>query len=254
MGDVDNRRALVPESPHRLVKALALVGTEGRRGLVHDEDAMVGLKRPHDLEHLLVCHREVACAGTGRDVDPKTVAELPEASFHGAALDHGASPHGAAEEDVRRRRHVRYDREFLVNGGDAGALLGTRAVLLDRFAENLDGARVCGVGAGEDLDECRLAGAVLADEAVDLALVEHEVDVLQRLDARKRLRDPLDADGVKVGGRCHGRVDPCLHSSSRHDRACPGRGRAAGAGRTTQPPKHDALSTWVRSSCRRFPG
>ena len=162
---------------------------------------MVGLERPHDLEHLLVRDREVACAGTGGDVDPEACAELPEAPFHRAALDHGASPHGAAEKDVRGRGHVRDDRELLVDGGDAGALLGARVVLLDRFAENLDAAAICGIGAGEDLDQRRLAGAVLADEAMDLALVEHEVDVLQRLDARKRLRDPLDADGVKSGGR-----------------------------------------------------
>jgi hypothetical protein len=46
-----------------------------------------------------------------------------------------------------------------------------------------------GIDAGQHLHQRRLAGAVLAADGVDLAALDAEIDVLQRLDARKRLGD-----------------------------------------------------------------
>ena len=143
---------------------------------------------------------------------------------------HDSPPHGAAEKHVRGCGHVRDDGEFLVDRGDARALLGAGAVLVDRFAEYLDAALVGGVGAGEDLDQRGFSGAVLADEAVDLALTKHEIDTLERLNAGERLRDALDVDGVEPGGRCCGRVDPCLQCLSRSTPARLTRERAKRAG------------------------
>src|SRR5258708_38076790 len=45
--------------------------------------------------------------------------------------------------------------------------------------------------ARDDLHEGRLAGAVLADQAVDLAPAQHEIDVAQRCDAAERLGDAV---------------------------------------------------------------
>ena len=45
--------------------------------------------------------------------------------------------------------------------------------------------------AGDDLHHRALAGAVLAGQPVDLAGEQGEVDASKRLDAAKRLRDPL---------------------------------------------------------------
>ena len=180
----------------------------------------------------LVCHREVARAGAGLDVDSETGAQLPEAPFHFAPLHHGSPPHGAAEKHVRGGRHVGDDGQFLVDRGDACALLGAGAVLVDRVAENLDAALVGGVGAGERLDQRRFSRAVLAHEAVDLALVEHEVDLLQRVHAGERLRHALDADGVEPGRRCCGRVDPCLQCLPRSAPAPQQESERGGPGRT----------------------
>ena len=53
--------------------------------------------------------------------------------------------------------------------------------------------------AGDDLHQRALAGAVLADETVDLAGGEREVDVAQRLDAAERLRDAVQfEEGLSV--------------------------------------------------------
>ncbi len=52
--------------------------------------------------------------------------------------------------------------------------------------------------AGDDLAEGRLAGAVLADERVDRAALDLEVDSRQRLDAAEALPDAVERD-VDVG-------------------------------------------------------
>jgi len=54
-----------------------------------------------------------------------------------------------------------------------------------------DPAAVGGVGAGDALDEGRLAGAVVADKRHHLAGTDLEVDVVQRLHRAERLRDVL---------------------------------------------------------------
>jgi hypothetical protein len=59
------------------------------------------------------------------------------------------------------------------------------------------------VGAGEDLDQGRLAGTVLADQRVNLAPAQLERDAVQCQDARESLRDLLDVedDGADAAGR-----------------------------------------------------
>ncbi len=50
------------------------------------------------------------------------------------------------------------------------------------------------VGAGQDLDQGRLAGAVVADQADDLAGLGVEIDAGQRVDAAVPLLQRLAAD------------------------------------------------------------
>jgi len=73
------------------------------------------------------------------------------------------------------------------------------------------------VDAGEDLDERRLAGAVVADERDDLARVHVEVDVGERGDRAEMLRDPLEAEHEFARGRLSlQRIDHDVPSLSRN--------------------------------------
>ena len=72
------------------------------------------------------------------------------------------------------------------------------------------GAVVRLVVSGEDLDDGRLPGAVLADERMDLAGGDLEVDVVERTLSRERLaqavqteRDPCDHRTLFVATSCH---------------------------------------------------
>ena len=102
-------------------------------------------------------------------------------------------------------RELGVEAELLVHRGDAGRLRLVWAVEGHVLAIHAERAAVRPMHPGDDLDERGLAGAVLADQRVDLAGIGGEVDVLQRLHAGERLRDALELEQ-----RCHAAV---AHSS-----------------------------------------
>ena len=73
-----------------------------------------------------------------------------------------------------------------------------RGELVVALAVDLDLARVGRVVAGDDLDERRLAGAVLAEQGEDRAAGGVEVHPVEDLDAAERLADP-----VRAQENCH---------------------------------------------------
>ena len=71
---------------------------------------------------------------------------------------------------------------------------------MTRLAGQQDLAAVGLVHAGHDLDQRRLAGAVLAEQRMDFAGVERERHVLQRLRGVEPLGDAADIqNGLAVG-------------------------------------------------------
>ena len=79
-----------------------------------------------------------------------------------------------------------------MHGADAGRERRAWLAKLDRVAVEEHAARVGTVHAGDDLDEGRFAGAVLAHQGVDLARLQVERDVIERSNARERLADAFD--------------------------------------------------------------
>ena len=80
-----------------------------------------------------------------------------------------------AEEEVPPDRHQRDHRQVLVDGGDAAVQRLARAAEAHRAPSTSNSPRVVLVHPGEDLDQRRLAGAVVAEHAGDLAR-PHGVD------------------------------------------------------------------------------
>ena len=98
---------------------------------------------------------------------------------------------------------------------------------IDGAAVEADLAGIGGVDAGEDLDQRRLAGAVLAEQRMHLAAPDVEVDVVERQRAGEALGQA--ADMARSGGcACRGAGCSSIASAmarSRPDRS-PGRGHA----------------------------
>jgi hypothetical protein len=106
----------------------------------------------------------------------------------------------AADEHVPGDRHLRDHGRVLVDGLDAAGHGLLRRPELDLLALDEDPAAVRRMGAGEHLDQGRLAGAVVADEPHDLAGLGMEVDVDERMHAAVPLLQALAAD-QRVGAR-----------------------------------------------------
>src|SRR5690606_6916106 len=95
----------------------------------------------------------------------------------------------ATEKQVLRNGQVLQQVHLLVDRANAKRLRFRHVAGLDLRPVQHDAASVAGVNAGQDLDERRLAGAVFAEQRVDLSAVEREVYVVERGDAEKALAD-----------------------------------------------------------------
>ena len=87
-------------------------------------------------------------------------------------------------------------REVLVDGVDPLRARVAHRVQLDLLAVEQDPALVGLVVAAQDLDQRRLAGAVVAEQPEHLALLEVQADVAQRRDRAEALGDVLAAQDL----------------------------------------------------------
>ena len=202
--DVEDRDAARLEAAHDRVEQLDLVVGERGRRLVHLDDPRVDRERLHDLDDLLLGDGEGAHRGIRVDaVD----AELGRA----APASRGPSPCGRRS---RRACGSRPRNTFCATVRSGSRLNSwktvasparaawTGCVNAHLVAAERDRAGVALVDAREDLHEGRLAGAVLADEAVHLAGPEREPDAVQHLHAEERLLEALgDEHGLGLGAR-----------------------------------------------------
>jgi hypothetical protein len=94
-----------------------------------------------------------------------------------------------AEQDVLGDREVRDQGRLLGHGGDPGGERVGGVAEGDRLAVEEDAARVRRQLAREDLQQRRLARAVLPHQAVDLVPAQLEVHRLQGLDRPVALVD-----------------------------------------------------------------
>ena len=171
-----------------------LLDSQGRGRLVEDEHPRSEVHGPGDG------HALALAAGEGADGlvdvlddDPHLAQLLVGDALHVLDLQGGQREPTArelgAEEEVAPHLHEAHHREVLVDGGDAVFERLARGAEGDDVAVDLHRALVVGVQAGDDLDQGRLAGAVVAEDAGHLAGPDGEVDPLEGADRPVGLAD-----------------------------------------------------------------
>ncbi len=131
--------------------------------------------RARDLDHLLLGGAEPADGRGRRDVEIERLQELLRGDVDAAQpVVELLLP----EKQVLRDRHGRHQAVLLEHHGDAEIARLQRRLRRDIDAVDHHGARGQRHHAGHHLGQRRLAGAVLADQRMDLAAAEVEVDVL----------------------------------------------------------------------------
>ena len=197
--DEEHRRALRAQRLDDAEEAVDLRLRERGGGLVHDDHARLGRERLGDLDDLLVGDREPARDAVGVELDAELVEQALDLAPHRArGRCAGSSQRLGADEDVLGDRQIREQRGLLEDDGDAGRVRLRGRVEDDLLAVDQHPPAVGPVHAGEDLDERRLAGAVLADERVRLAAAQLDPAVLERAHRAEALARVVDHEQRRV--------------------------------------------------------
>ncbi len=169
VGDVDDAHALRLESRHQLKQAMGLpVGQRGRR-LVEDEHRDLAAQRLGDLDHLLLRPRQARNRRVVIDVETEVGEHVARTLPDGGAVQQAMARRLVAQDQVLRHRQCRNQRKLLEHRADAAQPCLLHARQLHTFAADADLAAGGRVGARQQRDQRRLAGAVLPEQHVHLA-------------------------------------------------------------------------------------
>ena len=190
MRDEDDAGAFVAQPPQGRKQALDL-GRRQRRGrLVEDDDAGTREQDAGDLDQLLQADRQITEPRHRIDVDAEPCELLAGFARHAPPL-HQAEAIGrlGAKEDVFGHRQVGSDAELLVDHGDAGRVRVARRPETGFLSVQHKATGEFRMHAGDDLHQRAFSRAVFADETMDLAGIQREIDPTKSFDAAEALRD-----------------------------------------------------------------
>ena len=172
--------------------------------LVEDQDVGAAIERLQDLDALLQADRQFLDDRVGIDLQP--VFALQPLQLGARLGDRRLQQRLAfgAEDDVLEHGEILDQHEVLVDHADAEGDGVVGRVDDRRLAADADLAAVGLVEAVEDRHQRRLAGAVLADDAVDRAALDLQMDVAVGMDRAETL---VDADQLDCSFR-HAEVPP----------------------------------------------
>ena len=212
-----------------------LAGEIGGR-LVEDQELGAAPRGARGRHQLLLADGERGEQRAGRQIEAEVVEQLlaPRAPSRGAAAGRSStfsSPRKRLAATVRCGQSTTSWWTALMPRSIASCGRGER----DRLAVPEDLAAAARMDAGQQLDQGRFAGAVFADDGVDFALLEGEVDGLQRMGGAEALVElaqledrasgapdaPLPAEPTSAESRSARRVEAIDCIGRRLDRVRP---------------------------------
>src|SRR6267143_4773576 len=189
VGDQDERLALFAERPHDREQLVHLLRREHRGRLVEDEKLGTVVEDFQDLDALLQAEGNVLDSGAWLDRDGEALLEVADAFLDGPVVEQRAAAL-VAEHDVLRDGERWHKHEVLVDHSDAERDSVARTGDSHLAPAEADRSRIGPIEAVQDVHQGGLARAVLADEGVDLALVDGQVDAVECLKIPEALADP----------------------------------------------------------------
>ena len=191
MRDEDDADAAGLDALDNAEQVARLLVRERSRGLVHDDDLGLFHDRADDLDELLLGDGEARDLLFALDVVTEHRHGLVSHPIHLVPVDPPGLFRIAAKVDILRDRQIREELELLMDHGDAVLERGDRRGDMDSFAVSQDLAAVHRQSAGQDVHQRGFTGAILADECMNLALLQAEVHMIQRMGAGELFVDLL---------------------------------------------------------------
>ncbi len=188
VADEDHRDAVRLEATHDLEQRLDFAFGQRGGGLVHCDQPSALNEGAGDRHNLLLGDAQFLDQRVQRhDRADHAQPLLGDPPDRAPGHQTPAPRQLVVEGDVLRDRQVGEQRKVLINHLEAGAHRVDRLPDRPRSPVHRDCSRVRRHHAREDLDQGRLAAAVLAGEAHDLARFDRESDLVQRVNAGERL-------------------------------------------------------------------
>jgi hypothetical protein len=204
VADEHDRHAVGAQPADHVEQHLRLAVAERGCGFVHDHQPGRESDGARDRHHLLRRGREIMQRAAHVDRNAEPGQQRRRLLVHPRPVEQPEAAFLAAEADVLGDRAIADEIDLLIDRADSGVLAGERGSNLERSPGERHLAGVTAVIAGENLDERRFAGAVLADQRVHLARRHREFGVGERGDAGELLVDAAHREqGRCVGHRVH---------------------------------------------------
>ena len=204
MRDEDDRLALRRQRAQDLEQLGGLLGGQHGGRLVEDQHLGAAVERPQDLHALLLADGDVADPRLGIDAQAEAVRQLAHAPGRRLGVEQHALARLGGEDDVLRHRHHRHEHEVLVDHPDPEVDRLPRRLDRHGLAVEQELALVRPVEPVEDAHQRRLARPVLAQQRVDLAFSQVEVDAVVRDDRAESLGDPAQLERERGIGAARG--------------------------------------------------
>ena len=183
--DVEDRAAARRELSQSLEQLLDFLRRQHRGRLVHDQQPRIEQERAHDLDALALADAERRDDAARIELEPiglEHPIELGQKLARGEARIE-------AERDILEHRHRLEQREMLEHHADAQPPRRARIGDADGRAVEDDLPLVGREDAVDHLDQRRFSGAVLAEQRMDFAGLDAQVNVVVGAHARKGLAD-----------------------------------------------------------------
>ena len=187
MRNQDRGDALGFQAQQQVEQGRAVAFVQAGRRLVEDQQLDVLAQRLGDLDQLLLAHAQVGDQGVRGLLQADFPQQFARLALRVFPVDDAHAGRFVAEEDILGDRQLGHQRQFLVDDDDADFLAVLDAAEVPRLAQVIDVARIAAmaVDATEHFHQGRFAGAVFADDGVDLAAAYPQVDIVERNDARE---------------------------------------------------------------------
>jgi len=193
--DEDDREPLGLQSAQCVEELVDLLGDQHGRRLVQDQDPRSAVQHLEDLDPLPVTDTEHLDQRIGVHLEPVLLTQTEDPLAGPARVEPSATGGLLAQDDVLQDGEVVGQLEVLVHHADAASdRVGGRAQR-DDLAVDRDRPGIGPLHAVQGLHQGGLARAVLADDGVNRARLNRDVDVVVRDHTGKGLGDPTELDG-----------------------------------------------------------
>ena len=201
MRNKQDGHALGLEAADRFHQLRDLLLTQRGGRLVHNDELCIQRNGFGDLHHLLKTGTQLAALHFYINLRMTQRSQrFRSLLMHSGIIQKQALFHGTSHENIVRNRKLLDDVQFLIHAGNTCLTGLNRIPEDDLFAVNEDVSLFRIVHAGQHLDQGGLAGAIFANQAMDLARSDANGHVFQCNDTRKTFGNIFQFDDIFAHG------------------------------------------------------